>query len=714
MVLLARLAAPVIACLGLVAFAPGAGAQGAGESAFTFAPVPSIDGCPKCKALHDALAAIPREVAQLVALVASVDREERAYRQDLSAREARPGESDRAAAYGKKRLELLGRIATLRSSHARLLAELDACLKACRAPPAPPPVSQVPTIRGPTPSELMYEVWRGVTDGGAWLGMAAIFETMFPDDFGEKDPDIYFWERRKAEQVTTTSLCAECDPLVAPVLAALQARDKAKARFREIPDRLGETRAAMEGVRAKLGEVRDAVAKVQERLAGTTDPIAQNEILAEARLVGTRGDAPGRELEALMKAYTALKQEQVDLELRLPRLEDALEAAIDALALCNGRCKDVVISLDRVVGFVGTNPWDPRGLLGPRPDASPPGSAGALQFSAFGYSGGEGGVVTIFVVRSAGSKGAVSVRYAAEPRSASAADFAATGGTLSWADGETTPKFFTIALVDDTLVEGEENFRVLLSDPTGGAVLGDLGEAQVTIVDNDSPSTPEQFGSLQLAASAFTVAENGGVATIMVTRTGGTSGEVTAQFFTGPGSATAGSDYQAVSGVLTWRAGDATPKSFTVPIVNDTAVEGPETFFVTLNNPTGGARLGAPTTATVTINDDDVNSGPCGATGNAWTPNGGQYSCGGTCNPNPSPRLSINGDLVTATNFHAGGTATFPGCGPSLNSNESNLTYFGQANHRATITRMGDASFTANIVSSGGGSCAFTCNRTGP
>jgi hypothetical protein len=84
-------------------------------------------------------------------------------------------------------------------------------------------------------------------------------------------------------------------------------------------------------------------------------------------------------------------------------------------------------------------------------------------------------------------------------------------------------------------------------------------------------------------------------------RVNGSSGAVSVQYFTGPGSATAGSDYQAVNGTLQWPSGDVGARTFTVPIVDDTATEQTETFFVTLNSPTGGATLGVPATATVSI-----------------------------------------------------------------------------------------------------------------
>src|SRR5207237_346608 len=47
-------------------------------------------------------------------------------------------------------------------------------------------------------------------------------------------------------------------------------------------------------------------------------------------------------------------------------------------------------------------------------------------------------------------------------------------------------------------------------------------------------------------------------------------------------------------------------QTFQVPIVNDVSVEGDETVNLTLSGPGGGAALGSPTTAVLTIVDNDV------------------------------------------------------------------------------------------------------------
>src|SRR5262249_27941984 len=161
-----------------------------------------------------------------------------------------------------------------------------------------------------------------------------------------------------------------------------------------------------------------------------------------------------------------------------------------------------------------------------------------------------------------------------------------TSGTLTFADGETS-KTFTVPISDDNLVEINETFNLALSNPTGGAALGNPATASVTIVDNDTP----QPGTLQFSAAAYSVSENQGTATITVTRTGGSNVPVSVNYATSDGTAT-GADYTASSGTLSFGIGE-TSKTFTVPITDDTLVEGNETINLTLAGPTGGATLGS-------------------------------------------------------------------------------------------------------------------------
>jgi len=67
-------------------------------------------------------------------------------------------------------------------------------------------------------------------------------------------------------------------------------------------------------------------------------------------------------------------------------------------------------------------------------------------------------------------------------------DYATVAGRLQFGIGETT-KTFTIPIVDDALVEGDETLTVNLSGPIG-ALLGGTSTATLTITDNDTtPAT---------------------------------------------------------------------------------------------------------------------------------------------------------------------------------------------------------------------------------
>lgn len=112
-------------------------------------------------------------------------------------------------------------------------------------------------------------------------------------------------------------------------------------------------------------------------------------------------------------------------------------------------------------------------------------------------------------------------------------------------------------------------------------------------------------GTLQFSLSGYSVNEHGITATITVIRVGGSQGAVSVSYQASDGSATQPADYLPAAGMLSWADGDAAPKTFQITIVNDLFVEGDETVNLTLSNPQGGAVVGSPDTAVLTIVDDD-------------------------------------------------------------------------------------------------------------
>jgi len=211
--------------------------------------------------------------------------------------------------------------------------------------------------------------------------------------------------------------------------------------------------------------------------------------------------------------------------------------------------------------------------------------------------------VLITVTRGGGSFGAVTVDYSTIDLTATAgADFTATSGTLSLGTGVLSAAF-SVPINDDSIYEGDESFQVTLSNPTGGIVLGSPATAAVAIVDNDLPPAA---GSLQFSSPNYSASEAAASVLLTVSRSGGSYGAVSVDYETRNGSATAGSDYTAAQGTLSFADGEIS-QSLTVSLIDDTAVEGDETFTVALLNATGGASLGTPATANVSLREDDVN-----------------------------------------------------------------------------------------------------------
>ncbi len=140
-------------------------------------------------------------------------------------------------------------------------------------------------------------------------------------------------------------------------------------------------------------------------------------------------------------------------------------------------------------------------------------------------------------------------------------------------------------------------------------------------------------GNLAFTSGTYNSGETGN-ATITVRRAGGDDGAVSVEYATANGSATAGSDYTTRTGTLSWAAGQDGNKTFTVPILGDSTDEANETVLLSLSGPTGGATLGSPAAATLTIVDDD----------------------GGTAPPAPAAPSGLSAEPLSTSEIHLGWT----------------------------------------------------------
>ncbi len=239
--------------------------------------------------------------------------------------------------------------------------------------------------------------------------------------------------------------------------------------------------------------------------------------------------------------------------------------------------------------------------------------SGSLQFLRVLYSIEEAGnSAVISVTRENGTAGAVSAAFAvghAGDTAAADEDYISVQGVLFWDDEDAEAKTFAVPIVDDDTAEEVELLTLTLSDAEGGAVLGNIRQAVLSIADAD------ETGSLQFLDYKHQVSEDAGTADIPVSRTGGTEGEVSADYAFEDSGAERNTDYAANEGTLTWADGDGEDKTISVDIPANESADGNRSFIVTLSNPGGGVVLGL-NAITVTVIDDDAE---CPAEGTADT-----------------------------------------------------------------------------------------------
>ena len=225
---------------------------------------------------------------------------------------------------------------------------------------------------------------------------------------------------------------------------------------------------------------------------------------------------------------------------------------------------------------------------------------GALDFTAASFATSTANSsVDVTLQRTSGNVGAVAVSVSVTGGTlVNGTDFSFTTPTVvTFADGVTSATT-TIAL--STLKAG--SITLGLSNPTNFSRVGAQSSATINVA-----GAP---GVLSWSAARYSFPETAGVVSIPVRRTSGVQGQVSVTVNTANGTATAGSDYTALSAYTATL--DDSVSTVNIPVTLLSAAqpvsETNETFTIILSNPSNGATLGAIATATVRIEKYDTTA----------------------------------------------------------------------------------------------------------
>ena len=220
-----------------------------------------------------------------------------------------------------------------------------------------------------------------------------------------------------------------------------------------------------------------------------------------------------------------------------------------------------------------------------------------VSFSSPVYAVSKAGVQAIInVYRTGYTDSVMSVNFAtANGTAVSGPDYVATNGTLVFTNGVTN---LTFAVTVVNQLGGLPLKTVLLSlfNPTN-AIMAAPTNAVLSILNNTNTQ-------LAFALATNSVPENAGFAALTVTRFNNPVGPVTVAFATTDGTATAGANYSATNGILTFTNGQMS-QTVIVPLIYNPLVTGDLQFTVGLSSPSG-AQLIPPSVTTVIVQDADA------------------------------------------------------------------------------------------------------------
>ncbi|XP_039203973.1 adhesion G-protein coupled receptor V1 isoform X4 [Crotalus tigris] len=229
---------------------------------------------------------------------------------------------------------------------------------------------------------------------------------------------------------------------------------------------------------------------------------------------------------------------------------------------------------------------------------------GTLQLSAPAVQVPENYIGPIInVTRTGGIFADVSVKFRAVPITATAGeDYSVASSDVVLLEGETS-KAVPIYIINDINPEAEESFLVqLLNQTTGGALLGSLTQAVITVEASDDP-----FGSFVFQTTNIVVKEpevNTVLIDLPVIRNAGTLGNVTIEWIATIDRQFASSDLKVFLGNIQFSPGE-TMKNLTLEILNDDVPEIEEIIRVELTQASNGGTIGLDRVASIVIPAND-------------------------------------------------------------------------------------------------------------
>jgi subtilisin-like proprotein convertase family protein len=283
---------------------------------------------------------------------------------------------------------------------------------------------------------------------------------------------------------------------------------------------------------------------------------------------------------------------------------------------------------------------------------------GQLSFSTTNYTAYESdGNAYLTVVRTNGTSGTVTVAYNTVAGTAlPGLNYVTTSGTLSFNNGDAS-KTFAVPLVNNNIAQGPVSLSVVLSNPSSGAVLIAPTNATLTLLHTN-------IGVAFVNATNY-VRETNGLVPIFVQRFGGASSSAQVNYATANGTAVAGVNYTAVSGSLTFNAGE-TLKTISLPLLYDPQVTGNLELTMSLSSPSAGVQLASPSNTVVVLQDADAGLSFLNPASSVYKNAGSAVITVVCSNPGVEP-LSVhysttNGTAVAGVDYTAtSGTLVFTG-----------------------------------------------------